>query len=144
MKKFQIISFLFLSTLFTSCVDNTVPIDDDIWISNVLPNPTNINDTVTVVIDFLGTGRSLGPIDSLSQISVILTAGNIFQEQIITGYRIGTYIIGNFHNYVFLDTLRSTKFIQFAVTDSTLTSSKVNVRLKDYLIKSDIVLTINN
>lgn len=143
MKKIKIISFLFLSILFTSCVNNTVPIDDDIWISNVLPNPANINDTVTVVIDALGTGRSTGPIDSLSQISLILTAGKIFQEQKVTGYRIGNRILGDFRYYNFLDTLRGTQFIQFAVTDSTLTSSRVNVRLKDYLIKSDIVLTIN-
>lgn len=142
MKKFQIIFYLILSILFTSCVDNTIPIDDDIWISNVLPNPANINDTVTVVIDALGTGRSTGPIDSLSQISLILTAGKIFQEQKVTGYRIGNRILGDFRYYNFLDTLRGTQFIQFAVTDSTLTSSKVNVGLKDYLIKSDIVLTI--
>lgn len=143
MKRLQIIFILFSAILFTSCIDNTVPIDDDIWISNVLPNPANINDTITVVLKALGTGRSIGPIDSLSQISVILTTGDIFQEQKITCYRIGTYILGNFHNYDLLDTLRDNKLIQFAVTDSTLTNSKVNVRLKDYFIKSDIVLTIN-
>jgi len=139
----KIIFLLILSILFTSCVDNTITVDDDIWISNVLPNPANINDTLTVVIDALGTGKSVGPIDSLSQVSVILIAGNIFQKQNVTCYRIGNRILGDFRYYNFLDTLRDTQFIQFSVTDSTLPNSKVNVGLKDYLIKSDIVLTIN-
>ena len=139
----KIIFLLILSILFTSCVDNTITVDDDIWISNVLPNPANINDTLTVVIDALGTGKSVGPIDSLSQVSVILSAGNIFQKQNVTCYRIGNRILGDFRYYNFLDTLRGTQFIQFSVTDSTMSNSKVNVGLKDYLIKSDIVLTIN-
>lgn len=144
MKKLNIISFLFLAIFFTSCIDNTIPIEGEILISNVIPNPAIINDTITVALKINGY-VNIPWIDSLNEVSVILTTGSLVQKQKISGYSLssGSYILGDFRKYDFLDTLRATKLIQFATTDSTLTSGKVNVMLKDYLIKSDIVLTIN-
>lgn len=141
MKKISVIIYLLSVIFYTSCTF-TDSHDESVWISAVVPNPANVNDTVSVAIKEIGVGEW---IDSLNEVSIILTRGTFTQKQKVTGYSLysAPYILGDFRNYDFLDTLSATKLIQFEVTDSTLTSSKVNVRLKDYLIKSEIVLTIN-